>query len=309
MSTEYLRLAGFTKFPDDIEHLVPCASIEQWLNDCHIPEAVIYYGLNTNEKFMHLFNEIWQQVLHSLELQCTIYIIAKYLFDDSIAPAWDKFERNTIDMLPAIIILTGWQQHVRNMFTKDFDECQIEFNKREIRDTITKAMRIYNKPGMLISEMIWGSILVRANLMEFGRMQYEPKTASETYACDTIASGDKIIGIHIPRGAPLLPGAVTQSITNARRHFGDLPFVCNSWLLGTELGNLLPTNSNIAKFREHFKIIRNLDSKSVYHFLFNTPDDNPDIAKLPTDTSLRKSVRDAMQSGIHFHDAVGLLKN
>ena len=308
MSKEYFTIAGFSKFPNDITHIAPMGVLQQWLDECKISDALEYYGLDSDKEFMRLFEKTWQAVRKSPELQSVVYSVANYLFNDAVPPAWGQFERDTVDMLPAVIILSGGQRHIQNMRAKNFDSNQIEFNKREMRDTITKAVRIYNKTGMLISEMIWASILVRANLVGFGRMQYETKIAGEMYVCDDIALGDSIIGIHIPRGGRLSPDAVTQSIAMARQHFENgIPFVCNSWLLGADLGQYLRPNSNIARFREHFRIIKNLDSESVCHFLFNAPDDNPDIASLPSDTTLRKDIKNAMLSGVRFHDAIGVL--
>lgn len=309
MNEEYFNIAGFTKYPTNIYNSEPENGYGQWLKDCKIPEVLVYYGLDSDTQFMKLFNPVWYSVLQNNKLQAVVYSISNYLFDNSLSPLWNKFERNVVDMLPAVIILCGWQRHIENMKKKKFDITQIEFNRQEIRNTLTKGMRVYGKSGMLISGMIWASILLNANLVQLGCLQYEIKKANNQYVCDEISIGDVIVAIHIPAGALFTPDAVEKSITMAKEYFGDkVSFICNSWLLGEQLGTCLKSDSNIFNFRRYFSIIKTEDSESVYNFLFNNADDNPNISDLAEGTSLQKSVKKAMLSGIHFYDAIGILK-
>lgn len=309
MKKENFEIAGFIKTPENIINIKPINNVSKWLDEQHVPDALNFYNLSSDANFMSHFNKTWNQVLEKTELQNGVYVISNYLFDDSLPPAWDMFERNKVDMLPAVIILTGWQQHMKNMAKKNFSPEQIEFNKNEIKNSITKGLYVYNQPGMLMSGMIWSSIVVRANLIKLGRLQYETKTAEDFYACKDIAAGENIIGMHIPRGQPLFPEDVNKSITEAKKYFGNAKFVCETWLLGKELGDYLKPESNIANFRNHFNVVKTLDAESIYRFLFNETSKKPDISKLPQDTSLRKSVKQAMLSGRHFHDAIGVLSN
>lgn len=309
MNEEYLKIAGFTKYPTNIFYLEPENGYSQWLKECRIPDALVYYGLDSDIVFMKLFNKVWQSVLQSRKLQAVVYNISNYLFDNSLFPLWNEFERNVIDMLPAVIILSGWQRHIENMEKKKFDIAQIEFNKQELRNTLTKGMRVYGKSGVLISGMIWASILLNANLIKLGCLQYEMKKANNQYVCDEISVGDEIIAIHIPNKTLFSPDAVENSITMAKKHFGNkVSFICNSWLLGEQLGGYLKNDSNIFNFRRYFSIIKTEDSESVYNFLFNNADNSPNISDLSEDTSLQKSVKYAMLSGVRFYDAIGILK-
>ena len=309
MKREIFKTAGFIRTPENIINIKSNNNVSKWLEEQQVPDALDFYNLSSDANFIRYFNEVWNQVLEKTELQNVVYVISNYLFDDSFPPAWDMFERNRVDMLPAVIILTGWQQHMKNMAKKNFSPEQIEFHKNEIKNSITNGLYVYNQPGMLMSGMIWSSIVVRANLIKLGRLQYETKTAEDFYACKDIAAGENIIGMHIPRGQPLFPEDVNKSITEAKKYFGNAKFVCETWLLGKELGDYLKPESNIANFRNHFNVVKTLDTESIYHFLFNDTSKKPDIPKLPQDTSLRKSVKQAMLSGGHFHDAVGVLSN
>lgn len=309
MNEEYFNIAGFTKYPTNIFYLEPENGYSQWLRECRIPDALAYYGLDYDTQFMKLFNPVYQSVLKSCKLQAVVYNISNYLFDSSLSPLWNKFERNVVDMLPAVIILCGWQRHIENMGKKKFDTTQIEFNKQEMRNTLTKGMRVYGKSGMLMSGMIWASILLNANLVKLGCLQYEMKKANNQYVCDKISVGDMVVAIHIPNRALFTPDAVEKSITMAKKYFGDkVSFICNSWLLGEQLGNYIKDDSNIFNFRQYFSIIQTEDSESIYNFLFNNADDNPNISDLSEETSLQKSVKKAMLSGVCFYDAIGILK-
>ena len=170
-------------------------------------------------------------------------------------------------------------------------------------------MRVYGKSGMLISGMIWASILLNANLVKLGCLQYEMKKANNQYVCDEISVEDMVVAIHIPNKTLFSPDVVEKSITMAREYFGGkIEFICNSWLLGEQLGACLKSEGNIFNFRRYFSIIKTEDSESIYNFLFNNADDNPNISDLAEGTSLQKSVKKAMLSGIHFYDAIGILK-
>ena len=74
------------------------------------------------------------------------------------------------------------------------------------------------------------------------------------------------------------------------------------------MGNYIKDDSNIFNFRRYFNIIKVEDSESIYNFLFNNAADNPNISDLSEGTSLQKSVKKAMLSGIRFYDAIGILK-
>ncbi|MGN0929183.1 MAG: hypothetical protein ACI4N3_00915 [Alphaproteobacteria bacterium] len=308
MNEDCFNIAGFTKYPTDISCCIPRMGLAQWLKGCNIPDALIYYGLDSDVEFMKLFDDVWQRVLQSDELQYVIYSISNYLFDNDKLPLWHKFERDVIDMLPAVIILSGWKRHIRNMENKKFDINQIEFNKEELKNTLTKGMRVYGKSGMLISQMIWASILLNANLVKLGCLQYETKIADDKHLCDKISIGDTIVAIHIPNRALFTSDVVEKSIKMARKYFGlKMQFICDSWLLGKQLGNYIKADSNIAGFRRYFRIIKRGNSESVYNFLFNNADDNPNISDLSEETSLQKSVKRAMLSGVHFYDAIGII--
>ncbi len=115
--------------------------------------------------------------------------------------------------------------------------------------------------------------------------------------------GMPALRIHIPTGGPLTHEACGESFRRALqffpRHFPDRPFntfCCNSWLLDSELQDMLPETSNIVRFQREFYLLpRPLTSK---HMLDNILGPDPlDLSVAPRRTGLQRAVVDLLSSG------------
>jgi hypothetical protein len=94
-----------------------------------------------------------------------------------------------------------------------------------------------------------------------------------------VKTGDPILSLHIPGDGKLDPDEVKASIKLAAqffvRWFPDLPLrlvTCHSWLLNTQLSELLPSGSNILAFQKWFTLaLANPNNEALFSFVFDVP--------------------------------------
>ncbi|MDD4778968.1 MAG: hypothetical protein PHV53_11875 [Fermentimonas sp.] len=115
---------------------------------------------------------------------------------------------------------------------------------------------------------------------------------------------DPVISIHIPGGTKLDSSDVKSSLLEAEVFFSTYfpsykwrSFICNSWLLDTQLREFLKQDSNIIKFQDYFYLfpIDSSSDTSVYKFLFNTKKCSPEEVKAKS--SLQKNVKNYLLKG------------
>lgn len=126
---------------------------------------------------------------------------------------------------------------------------------------------------------------------------------------------DKIvIGIHIPSDADFSPSAVDKSLTIAKGFFAryyfnltNAEYRCHSWLLDSQLKEMLNENSNIISFQNRFEIfdIGEADTEFI-EWLYNTK--STDYSALPESTTLQRNMKRHLLSGGVIRNAYGKLK-
>ena len=140
----------------------------------------------------------------------------------------------------------------------------------------------------------WVELAFSGRLFQLGRLQFEPR--------------DGFLAVHIPEeGGPLRPAAVDASLARAREVFPDHAEArCSSWLLDPQLAMLLPAGSNIVAFQGRFEPIADegVDPR-VLEFVFHTLD--PDLARLPRETTLQRTIVDHLRGGGRLHRVTGTL--
>ncbi len=126
--------------------------------------------------------------------------------------------------------------------------------------------------------------------------------------------GDPILGMHIPATGPLAFDACGASIRRATtffpERFPEYPFrafQCGSWLLSPRLGELLPADSNIARFQREVYLypLPGATDEQLFERVFGDMPANP--AAAPRDTALRRLVLDELAAGRRFPAAACLL--
>jgi hypothetical protein len=124
---------------------------------------------------------------------------------------------------------------------------------------------------------------------------------------------NRALSMHIPAGSPLDPVACADSLAQARhffeRHFpeDDIRLLyMNSWLLDPQLGQLLPATANLAQFQQIYRLVPVADAnaRQLLDRVFGS--ENPDLAKAPRDTRLRRLVLEHMEAGGQWRNGGGL---
>jgi hypothetical protein len=140
----------------------------------------------------------------------------------------------------------------------------------------------------------WVELAFSGRLFQLGRLQFEPQ--------------DGLLSIHIPEeGGPLAPAAVDASLARAREVFPDYAEArCSSWLLDPQLTTLLPAGSNIVSFQRRFETVADEGAEDrLLEFVFHMFD--PDLGRLPRETTLQRAIVDHLRSGGDFHCVTGTL--
>lgn len=124
-----------------------------------------------------------------------------------------------------------------------------------------------------------------------------------------LAAGDPVLHLHIPAGSPMEFAACGESLQQALaffpRHFPEKPFVafaCSSWLLDSQLEQMLPAESNLVRFlREMYLLPSRSGGGGTLERVFGTSTIDPRTA--PRDTTLRRAIADHLLAGGHLRGA------
>ena len=150
----------------------------------------------------------------------------------------------------------------------------------------------------------WTGRQTSLQLFRIGSLEYE-LCANET---------EKQISVHIPSDADLSDGAVDESLAQARaflkKHFPEYDgaqFHCHSWLLAPALGELLPKESRINRFRERFQI-SGVDENAEDYKLWVFKNKDLTIDEFPENTTLQKKMKTYLQKGGKVGCAWGVIR-
>jgi hypothetical protein len=125
---------------------------------------------------------------------------------------------------------------------------------------------------------------------------------------EALAPGDPALAIHIPATGPMDFARCGESLRAAMAffpaHFPGRPwkaFTCSSWLLDTQLQDLLPPQANIVRFqREMYLLPASGSGHGTLERVFgHVPTNYDDPADAPRDTTLRRAVAEHMLRGGH----------
>ena len=163
----------------------------------------------------------------------------------------------------------------------------------------------------------WLSQHLRGQIYRLGRLQFNVEAVRwEPGPDDGFASGDPLLGVHIPPGPPLTPEACDDSFARARpffdRHVPGGPWriaSCGSWLLDPQLADMLDPTSNIVRFQRRFTPVPERSwpgDEDVLRFVFGNPRADP--ASLRPTTSLERAIVDHLGAGGHFRTRLGWLR-
>lgn len=150
----------------------------------------------------------------------------------------------------------------------------------------------------------WTYRQIAMAIFRIGELEYEMKQEE----------GKKLISIHIPSDAKISSENVISSIKESFAFFekyypdySNVSYRCRSWLLSSDLLKLLPTESNILKFRSLFEIVEESYGQTGFiKWIYKAEYDN--YNELPEDTSLQRNLKQHLLNGGSVSVATGFLK-
>lgn len=305
---------GFSALPETLRQKeINSKEAIKWFDELDFNKALDFYGLRKHSEFIKLFEASLQKFHLNNNFKIIVYALHTFLFADDKYGWESNLRREIVDMLPAVVLLSALKKHITNMKKRNFDNVQIEKHKYRVFECCTISLDTYGLHGVEISQLLWGSFFINANIIELGRLQYELKKYE--YQIPNFEMKQKFcLGIHIFRDEKLDRNDVINSLSMAEdkvlsyfRELDEHPkFFIHSWLLAKNLDKYLDEGSNIKYFRELFDIVKYTEEVSITKFLFNTTSAN--VAQFPEDTSLRRKIKHALLQGEKFYDGIGVLK-
>ena len=163
----------------------------------------------------------------------------------------------------------------------------------------------YKMTGVFCFDRFWWTTRqVGCHLFRIGELEYEVKHRDS----------DIVINIHIPSDADFSPVAVERSLQDANAFFekyypalNHTEYHCHSWLLDSQLKNMLSEHSNIVNFQNRFEIFDKGEvSTEFMEWLFQTK--STDYSILPENTSLQKNVKKHLLTGGVIKNAYGRIR-
>lgn len=274
-----------------------------------IKEALDYYLIKDAD-----YQEKCNICIDEIIKQKNIYIKAKEIYEilytdetGKFKELWNEKDINILfgqkvnPFITNILLLLGFEYHIKNIKKYDFDDEQIKKQKQRIKECLLNDIVNKHYDGIRISQMLWGTYFINGRLIECGRLQFEP------------TSNDKV-KIHIPVGNKLDIKDVKDSIENSRKlikkyyNIENPKYICESWLLSKEISEMLDENSNIRKFQELFDIQSSENGiDDVLNFVFNLKkcDNYNELSEV---TRLQKNIKEFLKSNKTIYDGYGELK-
>lgn len=274
-----------------------------------IKEALDYYLIKDTD-----YQEKCNICIDEIIRQKNIYIKAKEIYEilytdetGKFKELWNEKDINILfgqkvnPFITNILLLLGFEYHIKTIKKYDFDDEQIKKQKQRIKECLLNDIVNKHYDGIRISQMLWGTYFINGRLIECGRLQFEP------------TSNDKV-KIHIPAGNKLDIKDVKDSIENSRKlikkyyNIENPKYICESWLLSKEISEMLDENSNIRKFQELFDIQSSENGiDDVLNFVFNLKkcDNYNELSEV---TRLQKNIKEFLKSNKTIYDGYGELK-
>ncbi len=173
--------------------------------------------------------------------------------------------------------------------------------------------KVYNT--LCLYELAWLKHHLKMEIFRLGRLQFTMNDALLDVSKYNLKQGDKVLGIHIPRGEKLSIEDVRVSIEMAQsffsKHYPEYnykAFTCNSWMLDDNLKEYLPNTSNILAFRNLFDCYSKLQVNRLLKFIFTVDTNDNNIKEKEPTSSFAKKIKDAVLSGKEFYEVYGVLK-
>ena len=158
----------------------------------------------------------------------------------------------------------------------------------------------------------WTRRAIHCKLFKIGRLTYEiAESKHEVKIGDIeVKVGDPCLSVHIPKGN-FDEAACEESYAMAREFYSSkfglnpVVFFCYSWLLQPWLLDVLPSDSNIAKFQKKYKSLDFVeDPGDVIRWVYPQACENAE--DYPEDTSIQRATKKRLLNGEIIGYGVGV---
>lgn len=281
---------------------------KDWLN-IDFNEMFLFYDFDNG--FKERFLKEIEVLKKDINLNYLVYLwhYIFFLSDNNYVIKWPNKLSNFSDhgsfMMPVVSLLMGFQKHKEVMKLKNFDETLKEYSKNNLKLTCMLDKIRFNIDGIRFSQLNWGSRIMKGNIIQIGCLQYEIK----------YIYNEKVIYIHIPWNTSLKKIDLDYSFSNARQYVEkylgvkDVKFVTESWLLSSNLKDILDDNSSILEFQKFFLVVKDIENKKDFlNFVFNVFVDDLDYNELSDDNTLRKGIKEKLLKNEKLFIGYGILK-
>ena len=157
-------------------------------------------------------------------------------------------------MLSALILVSELRQMIGLYRERGIPETVLTDTMSDLETWMRHDLRHNGTWGL--SNIRWLINHVTGKLFRLGRLQFMPLQVVGTHWEQVLGPGARVLDIHIPEGARLTDEACLQSYRQAvaffARHFPEErygAFVCTSWLLCPQFGQILPRSRTSCGFR------------------------------------------------------------
>ena len=258
----------------------------------------------------HQIQMLWKEA----EKQLFLGEEKEYLFPLEQVVATSGVDRRTADM---VFLLRCIEPLKEAYAAKELPETLLWETMRDLRYKLMECYKTYGVWGTFVTS--WYGNFYRLGRFALGRLQYEKKPFRfEEGMCyrGLVRAGDLVLHTHIPSSGPLLYEDVMNSLRRAYDFYredlreGKLVFDCSSWLLYPPyFKTVFAEGSNLHRFGSLFDVIQEKEDTEYADFwrLFGLPYSDENLLAAPTDTSLRRRMKDYLLSGGKMGSGYGVI--
>ena len=267
--------------------------------------------MKTLEEIMNLIElqtevkELVFQAAMKLDFDDLEYDILKLTYIESAPEAKNSLKERLEPDTGNIKLLTCFLYAARFTYGK-YKELYI--TEKIFKDTLKAIPRFIDEHFVSYNKWAfdrdwWAYRQLALTLFRIGVLEYEMKETKDA----------KYISIHIPSDANIKIENVIKSLKEAKvffntyyPEFNDVDYRCSSWLLSSDLDNVLPPTSNIIKFKNLFNITsENYNSNGFIKWIYKG--DYSNLTDLPEDTTLQRNLKTYLLEGNSVSVAAGFI--
>ena len=221
-------------------------------------------------------------------------------------------EEELLDLLHLILYLPQLEELYRQ---KEIERMFLIDMVRDLKAKAEECIAIQGYWGTAF--FVWHVQFYRLERFALGRLVYESRSwPNDTFPYGEVCvqHGDRILGMHIPSGAPLTREACVDSLKKAFDFYGcskENPLIvhCRSWLISPDHREMLSPESNLVRFMDMFYPVGVIEQETFDNAwrVFGRAVKEKPVAEWPTDTALQRGYIKWLLAGKQTHVGIGVL--